>query len=147
MIYYLRFHPNEASLIFSSFRLNIVSRQKKKLKTKKFYSHSFLIDALYRPRTKGKMKKFYHHISQHSHPSLLSANLDHGYKPKIINDCLKGILILAYGSVTSFLEEFVFLFDDTQRKAINESRLRILDSLGSKYDFAPNIVQLEKNLA
>lgn len=146
MIYYLRFHPNEAGLIFSSSRIKIASKQKKKLKTKKYYSTSFLLDALYKPRMKSMMKTFYHQISMHSHPSVWNANLDQSYKPKTVTDCLNGILALTYGSVTSFLEEVVFLFDDTQRKGINESRLRILDSLGSKYDFAPNATHLAKEL-
>lgn len=147
MMYYLRFYPSEASLVFSSFRLKITSRQKKKLRnTKKFYLHSFLIRELYRPRMKGKMEKFYNQISKHTHPSGMPGNLEFEYSPKKVHDCLDGILVLTYGSITSYLEEFVFLFDDAQKRGINESRLRILDSLGQRYDFAPNIVQLEKNL-
>ena len=146
MMYYLRFYPNEAGLVFSSSRPNIASKQKKKIRTKKFYRHDFLVNALYRPRTKTKMKKFYHHISKHSHPSVMPGNLEFEYNSKKVHECLDGILAITYGSVISFLEEFVFLFDNAQREGIDESRRRILDSLGLKYDFAPNLVQLAKNL-
>lgn len=144
--YYLRFFPNEARLLASSFKPKITKKQKQRLRTKGFYSPSFLIDAMYKNAKGNKMRKFYHLISQHSHASLLSANLDSNYNSTVINNCLNGILACTYGSVTSFLEEFVFLFDDTQRSGINESRLRILDSLGLRFDFAPNVDILEKNL-
>lgn len=146
MTYYLRFHPNEARLLLSSFQPHVRKSQIQKLRTKKFYSHSFLIDTLYMPRMKNKMKKFYHDISQHIHPSLLRANFDSEYNPRSIDDCLKGILVFTYGSITSYLEEFLFLFDDIQRKGIDKSRLRILDSLQIRYEFAPNVKQFEKNL-
>lgn len=145
IMYYLRFHPTEAKLVLR--RFSAVKKSKKLihlLKVKDYYSHKFLLETLYDGNKKTRLRRFYSLISKAAHPSIQAVMYDNIYKKSSVLNALDALLVLSYANITAFLETFLILFDKAAIPSIEESRLRILDSLGYRYSFEPNHPSINK---
>lgn len=118
---------NEARLFYNLIEGTIEPKKKEALHKRKFYPFKFLLKKLYKPKSRKSHQKIFHELSRFSHPSIRGVFLDMQYSEKQIEDCLKMILSLIYGTVQMMAEGFFELLDDRIKDTIKDT----LESIAS----------------
>jgi len=119
----------EARLHSSLIEGTIKPEEKEILRKRKYYPFDFLLKRLYMPKSRESHRKIFHILSRFSHPSIRGVFLDLQYSGKQIENRLKMILALIYGTVQMMAEGFFELLDDRIKGAIKETLEGIADFL------------------
>lgn len=129
---------NELKLFYSLVEGTIKPKAKETLRKRKFYPFEFLLKKLYKPKSRKSHKKIFHELSRYSHPSIRGVFLDIRYSQKQVEDCLRMILALTYGTVQLMTEGFYELLDDRLRDTIMDILESIAGFLREVPLFEPN---------
>lgn len=129
---------NEAKLFYNYIERKIDPKEEKALRNRKFYPFEFLLGKLYTPESGKFNRRIFHELSRFSHPSIRGVLLDLQYSENSIEDCLKMILGLMYGTVQMMTEGFFELLDDCIKNTIKETLENIASFLNEVPLFEPD---------
>ena len=127
---------SEAELMYSYLEGNAEAR--KILRKRKFYPIKFLRSKLYNPSSKKSHKEIFEELSFFSHPTIQIAISDLLYSSKNVEDSLKMILALTYGTVQVLVEGFFDLLDERIKTTAKETLEKIADFLKEVPLFEPD---------
>lgn len=127
---------NEADLLYSYIEGNANAR--KILRKRNFYPINFLRSKLYTPPSRKSHKKVFEELSRFSHPTIQAAISDLLHSSKNVEDCLKMILALIYGTVQVLVEGFFDLLDEDLKATAKETLEKIADFLKEVPLFEPD---------
>jgi hypothetical protein len=128
----------EATLYSSLIEGTITPEEKETLHKRKYYPFNFLLKKLYTCKSRKSHRKVFQLLSRFSHPSVLGVFLDLQYSGKQVEDCLKMILALTYGTVQMMAEGFFELLDDRIKDTIKQILKGIADFLLAVPVFEPD---------
>jgi hypothetical protein len=136
MMYYVWEYPEDADLLFAYYVNGLNSKQKKKIESKKWFTHSFLVDRLYSERTKNSLRGVYKVVCQKAHPNITGALLDTDLLPsksllESIHDCLDLILTFSFFNIAATVEVFFDILEPTHKKHIKDKLLDLLAAINA----------------
>jgi len=136
----------EARLYGSLIEGTIKREEKETLRKRKYYPLHFLLEKLYIPKSRKSHRKIFHTLSRFSHPSIRGVFLDVKYSEKQIEDCLKVILALIYGTIQMMAEGFFELLDDRIKDTIKSTLENIASFLHEVPLFEPDREELSSKI-
>ena len=127
---------SEADLLYSYLEGN--AKVRKILRKRNFYPIESMRSKLYTPSSRKSHKKIFEELSRFSHPTIRGAMLDLHYSSKDVEDCLKMVLTLVFGSIQVFAEGFYDLLDERLKTTAKETLEKIASFLEGVPLFEPD---------
>jgi hypothetical protein len=128
----------EAKLHASIIEDTLKPEEKETLRKRKYYPFDLLLEKLYMPKSRKPHQRTFHELSRFSHPSIRGVFTDIRYSEKEIENCLKLILALTYGTVQMMTEGFFELLDDRIKETIKATLKSIASFLHEVPLFEPD---------
>lgn len=128
----------EADLMYAFVEKKLGKEELVILRKRNFWPFNFVVKKLYTVEARKQHKKFFGTLSRFSHPSILGVFKDVEYSNTGVEECLNGILNLAFGNIQMLSEGFFDLLEPALKKIIKETLLEIADSQGEIALFEPD---------